>query len=126
MNKETLFEILEIQVESRPNGGEPPSNVVQVLEEDGSIFRRHRNATRPYCLELRAIQSFDLLKGVTLHSWPVIDISVRIGETKKRHSLDGPHGPGLRGNRQHHHAQTCDNRGRAKLNHFGIPLFQED
>jgi hypothetical protein len=56
----------------------------------------------------------------------MIHISEGIGKTKKGHSIDGPHRPRLRGNRQHHHAQAHTGGG-TKLpeDHFGGPLFSQ-
>lgn len=91
--------------------------------ERNSIFRGNGSSAGPYCYGPWTVRGFDLLKGVTLYYWTVIDIAKRIGETKKRHSVDSPHWPRLRRNRQHHHAQAHA-RGRSKLpeDHFGYPL----
>ena len=88
-----------------------------------SISRRDGSPADPNCLDPGTIRSFDLLKGVTLYSRAMIDISEGIGETKKGHSIDGPHRPRLRGNRQRHHAQAHTGGGGTKLpeDHFGCP-----
>jgi hypothetical protein len=90
-----------------------------------SIFRRDGSPTGPHYLDPRTIRGFDLVKGVTLQSWPMIDISKGIGATKKRHSIDGPHRPRLRGNRQHHYAQAHTRRANLPEDHFGCPLCRE-
>src|ERR1700730_13786648 len=53
----------------------------------------------------------------------MIDISVGIRETKKRHSIDGPDRPRLRGNRRRHHAQAQTPRTNLPEAHFECPLF---
>src|SRR5690242_981842 len=56
-----------------------------------SIFRRDRRPAAPNRLDLPSLQRVPPpAEGVTLDSWPMIDISVGIGDTKKRHSIDGP------------------------------------
>jgi hypothetical protein len=88
-----------------------------------SISRPNGRPAGPNCLDPRTIRSFDLLKGVTLYSRAMIDISVGIGETKKGHSLDGPHWPRLRGNRQHYHGQAHTRRTKLPEDHFECPLL---
>ena len=101
------------------------TNAVQALRSGDSIFCRNRSPTDPNYLDPRTIRGFDRLKGVTLNSWPMIDISVRVGVTKKRHALDGSHRPSLRGNRQHHHAQARTRRTKLPEDHFGSPLCRQ-
>src|SRR5208337_5529960 len=88
------------------------------------ISRRNRSAAGPYFLDPRAIRGINFLNVVTFHSWRIVDISVRIRETKKRHSLDRAHWPRLGGNRHSHYTQDCADGGCTKLDHFGIPLFR--
>lgn len=102
------------------------TNAVQAPRGSGdSIFCRNRSPTDPSYLDPRTIRGFDRLKGVTLHSWPMVNIPGRIGETEKRHSLDGSQRPRLRGNRQRQHAQACTRRTKLLEDHFGSPLCRQ-
>src|SRR6202023_1203490 len=90
-----------------------------------SIFRRNGRPADPNCLDPRTVRGLDLLNGVTLDSWPMIDISVGIGEAKKGHSIDGPHRPRLRGNRHHNAQAHTDGGTKLPEGHFGCPLFSQ-
>jgi hypothetical protein len=93
-------------------------------DRDGSsILGRYRRSASPHRSHPWPVWSFNLLKAITLRSWWIIDVSVRIGEAEKRQPLDGSHRPCLGGIRQHHHAKAQTGDGRTELDHFGIPLF---